>query len=173
MLYRGTVMKKFIIDRLAMGYSVQAICEMFEELYGDKITYDFVKEIEEKSKVEIAKREKELLEELSKNSMSIEGRLEGLYSEVKDVLDELKMNKQWKQYSAVLNGLLRNIELLAKSLGKLRNNGDRESKILIQKNNYQAILLMAEDGILSVKDKKKLKRLLGIEGDDEVEKSYA
>jgi hypothetical protein len=166
-LYKGSVYKQFVIDRLAMGYSHQAICEMFEALYGDKITVEFISEVSAGCEDEIKAREKELLEELSKNSVSIEGRLESLYGEVKEVLEELKENKQWKQYASVLQGLLKNIELLAKSLGRLHTDNTHETKILVQKNNYRAIMLMADDGVLSVKDRQKLKRLLGIEEDDE------
>ena len=167
MLYKGSIYRKFAIDRLALGYSDQAICEMFETTYGEKVTIESLQLIAKNSEEEIKIREKELLEELEDNSMSIEGRLETLYSEVRDVLDELKKEKQWKQYASVLNGLLKNIELLAKSLGKLRSQTSPESRVMVQKNNYNAIVLLAEDKVISIADKKRLRKLLGIEEEDE------
>jgi len=169
MLYKGSILKKFVIDRLAMGYSEKSIMEMFESNYNEKLSIQNIEHISEKYKDEIIDRKKELLENLEKNSVSVEARLESLYLEIKEVLDELKENKQWKQYSSVLNGLLKNVELLAKSLGKLKRMQSPESKLTLQKNNYNAILLLAEDGILSVKDRKKLKKLLGLEDDENEE----
>lgn len=161
MLYVGSVYKNFIVDRLAMGYPVEVIAELFKETYGDFLDVSFILEVKGKNVDLIKERERELFEDLEKNSVSVESRLESLYSEVRGVLDELKEKKQWKQYSSVLSGLLRNIELIAKSLGRYENKG--KGNVNVQLNNYNAIVLLEKNGVISLKDKKKLKKLLGIE----------
>lgn len=158
MLYRGSAIRRFLIDRLAMGIPMDTIRDEFQATQGVSVTESDIDSIVGGAEDEIKAREAELLEELSSSNF-----ISSLYT-IKDELNEARQlakdDGDLKSYAQLTNTLLKSVDSLIQFSNNMRNKKVVEKKTLVQ-NNLLVINVLEKEGILKIIDKPKLETLIG------------
>lgn len=157
-LYQGKAFKQFLIDRYAMGFEPSAICQEFEVLMGVPISLAEVETILKGSEPEIRAREDEINAEL--RSQNVIGALISIKRELAEVSALAKADQDYKTFAQLANSSMKSLEVIINMTEKFRHK-DQEKKITAVQNNYYAIEVLVKDGLIEVKDEKKLKEILG------------
>jgi hypothetical protein len=158
MLYQGNVFKKFLVDRMAMGFDRSTIRSEFCAKMGVPITDDEISEILKDSDIEIRQREDELLTEL--RSQNVVSALLAIKEELSEVAKLAKEDKDYRTFAQISNTSIKSIEVL---ISMTKNFADREetrNQISIQ-NNVLVLQLLEKDGVLKILDQSKLQSILG------------
>ena len=157
-LYCGTAYKQFLIDRYAMGFEPLAICQEFETQMGIPITESEVEGILKGCSAEIQAREEELIKEL--RSQNVLGSLLSIKQQLSEVAELAKSDGDNKTFAQLSNSSMKSLEVIISMTQKFRQHEDSR-KITAVQNNYYAIEVLVKDGLIEVKDEKKLKEILG------------
>ena len=157
-IYRGKAFKQFLIDRYAMGFQPAAICQDFEVQQGVPITEAEVEGILKGCEPEIRQREDELLTEL--RSQNVVGALLSIKQELAEVAALAKADKDYKTFAQLANSSMKSLEVLIGMTEKFRQHENTKKLVAVQ-NNYYAIEVLVKDGLIEVKDEKKLKEIMG------------
>ena len=157
-IYRGKAFKQFLIDRYAMGFEPAAICQEFESQMGLPITESEVDTILKGCSGEIREREEELIAELK--SQNVVGALLSIKKELSEVAALAKAEKDYKTFSQLANSSMKSLEVLIGMTEKFRQHENTKKMVAIQ-NNYYAIEVLVKDGLIEVKNEKRLKEILG------------
>jgi len=165
-IYKGKAFKQFLIDRYAMGFEPLAICQDFENQMGIQITETEVETILKGCEPEIRAREDELLVEL--RSQNVIGALLSIKAELAEVAALAKADKDYKTFAQLSNSSMKSLEVLIGMTEKFRQH-ENTKKITAVQNNYYAIEVLVKDGLIEVKDEKKLKEIMG--ATDETDKT--
>lgn len=155
-------MKQYLIDRLALGMPIEEIVKQFTLQYNEPLKLDRLKEWMIAWKDDIAKREKELFEELKKSSGSIYMRVEELNAVSKKIMDELVSEKKYSSASRWMSEFRTQLELLAKLSGELKNKTETVNYTITQTSNLSALEMLEKDGIIRILDRRRLRKLLGL-----------
>jgi hypothetical protein len=142
-----------------MGFEPLAICQEFEKQMGIPITETEVEEILKGSAPEIQAREEELIAELK--SQNVIGALLKIKEELAEVAALAKADKDYKTFSQLANSSMKSLEVIISMTEKFRQHENTKKMVAIQ-NNYYAIEVLEKDGLIEVKDAKKLKKILGV-----------
>lgn len=161
-LYRGSVMKMFLIDRLAFGLPIDETLRQFKEEYREEITAEQLNEWAIGWKSDIEKREKELVEDLKQNSGTISIRVENINKITQQIIDELVKSKNYRLAEKWMGKAKDQLELLGKFYGELKEKKETVNYTIVQTSNLSALEMLEKDGIIRIMDKKRLKKLLGI-----------
>lgn len=164
----NTNLAGFIIDRAAMGYSIELIKSEFERITGAPFMYsdDEVENLIMANKERLKAREEEIKEILS--SQNFLSKLNDIYTEIQNSKQEAKERGDWKNYTNLMNSLLRNMEILLKTIEGYKKQGTSNIKLMKQ-NNINIFMTLESEGYISIKDKERLKKLLGIVETEEQE----
>jgi len=157
-LYRGTAFRQFLIDRYAMGFEPAAICHEFGSQMGIPITESEIEAILKGCEPEIRAREDELVKELK--SQNVVGALLSIKAELAEVAALAKADKDYKTFAQLSNSSMKSLEVLIGMTEKFRQHEDTKKLVAVQ-NNYYAIEVLVKDGLIEVKDEKKLKEIMG------------
>jgi hypothetical protein len=162
MLYAGPIMKQYLVDRLALGVPMQEIVKQFTLQYNEPLELGTLIEWAVDWKEDVAKREKELLDELKKSSGSIYSRVEELNVISKKIMDELVETKKYGTASRYMSEFRTQLELLAKLSGELKTKTETVNYTITQTSNMSAMEMLEKDGIIRIIDRKRLRKLLGL-----------
>jgi hypothetical protein len=157
-LYKGKAFKQFLIDRCAMGFQPEQICQEFESQMGLPITESEINTILKGCEPEIREREEELINEL--RSQNVIGALLSIKRELAEVASLAKADKDYKTFSQLANSSMKSLEVIISMTEKFRQHENSKKLTAIQ-NNYYAIEVLVKDGLIEVKDEKKLKEIMG------------
>jgi hypothetical protein len=164
-IYKGPAFKQFLIDRYAMGFEPIAICQDFENQMGIPIKEAEVEAILKGSDAEIRAREDELIKELL--SQNVVGALLSIKQELAEVAALAKADKDYKTFAQLSNSSMKSLEVLIGMTEKFRQHENTKKVTAIQ-NNYYAIEVLVKDGLIEVKDEKKLKEIMGATDEKEI-----
>jgi len=157
----NTNLAGFIIDRAAMGYSTELIKSEFERITGAPFMYsdDEIENLIMQNKDKLKAREEEIKEILS--SQNFLSKLNDIYTEIQKSKEDAKERGDWKNYTNLMNSLLRNMEILLKTIEGYKKQGTSNIKLMKQ-NNINIFMTLESEGYISIKDKDRLKKLLGV-----------
>jgi len=157
----NTNLAGFIIDRAAMGYSTELIKSEFERITGAPFMYsdDEIENLIMQNKDKLKAREEEIKEILS--SQNFLSKLNDIYTEIQKSKEDAKERGDWKNYTNLMNSLLRNMEILLKTIEGYKKQGTSNIKLMKQ-NNINIFMTLESEGYISIKDKERLKKLLGV-----------
>jgi len=155
-------MKQYLIDRLALGVPMEEIAKQFTLNYNEPLELSKLQDWSIVWKEEVAKREKELLDELKKSTGTIYSRVEELNVISKKIMDELVEGKKYGTASRYMSEFRTQLELLAKLSGELKNKSETVNYTITQTSNLSALEMLEKDGIISIIDRKRLRKLLGL-----------
>jgi hypothetical protein len=158
-IYRGKAFKQFLIDRYAMGFEPSSICQEFEKQMGIPISEAEVEAILKGCAPEIQQREDELIKEL--RSQNVIGALLKIKQELTEVAALAKADKDYKTFAQLSNSSMKSLEVIIGMTEKFRQHENTKKSVMIQ-NNYYAIEVLEKDGLIEVKDAKKLRKILGV-----------
>lgn len=161
-LYAGKVMKQYLVDRLALGMPMEEIVKQFITQYNEPLELGQLVEWAIDWKEDVAKREKELFEELKKSSGSIYSRVEDLNTISKKIMDELVGEKKYSSALRWMSEFRTQLELVAKLSGELKNKTETVNYTITQTSNLSALEMLDKDGIIRIIDRKRLRKLLGL-----------
>lgn len=163
-IYRGNAYKQWLIDRFACGFDRDTIKESFELEFDIEISDVELDNMLESEDEAIREREEELKQAIKKESLSVILRLEGLLKDLEPALKELRDNGHYKIYAQLLAPTLKALEMIAKIKGNIKENTEiTVNTAVVQRENYEAMQVLEEDGIIVIKEKDKLKKMLNIE----------
>ena len=163
-IYRGRAYKQWLIDRFACGLDKETIKASFKNTFDYEITDSEMDNMLKNEEDKIKQREKELLEQLKEEASNELLELERLLKDAKPALEELKSEGNYRVYSQMMNSTLKALELIAKIKGNIKDNTEVTiNQAVIQQENFEAMCELEEDGIIVIKDKKKLKKMLNID----------
>jgi len=157
-IYKGTAFKQFLIDRYAMGFETDQIRQEFETQMGIPISESEVDAILKGCEPEIRERENELITELK--SQNVIGALLSIKQELAEVAALAKADKDYKTFAQLSNSSMKSLEVIIGMTEKFRQH-ENQKKITAVQNNYYAIEVLVKDGLIEVKDEKKLKEIMG------------
>jgi hypothetical protein len=158
-IYKGNAFKQFLIDRYAMGFEPVAICQEFEAQMGIPISEAEVESILKGCSNEIQAREDELIAELK--SQNVVGALLSIKAELAEVASLARADKDYKTFAQLANSSMKSLEVLIGMTEKFRQHENTKKLVAVQ-NNYYAIEVLVKDGLIEVKDERKLKSILGV-----------
>jgi len=158
-LYKGNAFKKFLVDRYAMGFQPMQICQEFESSMDVPITEEEVEAILKGCDADIRIREAELIKEL--RSQNLIGALLGIKGELAEVAALAKADKDYKTFAQLSNSSMKSLEVIISMTEKFRQN-ENQKKVVAVQNNYYAIEVLVKDGLIEVKNERKLKEILGV-----------
>lgn len=157
-LYTGTIYEDYLVDRAALGLPLNLIVEDFTTNVGVNITENDVVEILVGKEERIKQREKELAEEFK--STTVLSRLEKIY---KKLNEEIELSDLDPKTLAILTREARGfLDSIAKVTGQVKEGDVTIDNLTIVKQNLEAFDELSELGVISIKDKEKLKKLLGV-----------
>ena len=145
-----------------MGFEPLAICQEFESQMGLPITETEIETILKGCEPEIRDREDELVKELK--SQNVIGALLSIKEELAEVASLAKADKDYKTFAQLSNSSMKSLEVLIGMTEKFRQHEDTKKLVAVQ-NNYYAIEVLVKDGLIEVRDEKKLKEILGVVDD--------
>ena len=157
-IYQGSAFKQFLIDRYAMGFEPIAICQDFETHMGVPVTETEIETILKGCEPEIRAREEELIRELK--SQNVVGTLLSIKAELAEVAALAKADKDYKTFAQLSNSSMKSLEVIIGMTEKFRQHENTKKLVAVQ-NNYYAIEVLVKDGLIEVKDEKKLKEIMG------------
>lgn len=166
-------MSEFLIDRFAMGLDFEYIAAEFEALYGLPLTKDDADKILEQTanyEDRIKQRELEIREYFSSRNFLLQ--LSYFNNIVRQRLDEAVASNRSKDIISYLTLLAKSIDTFHRALDSFKKKEEQKIE-LIQQNNYYIFEEMQKDGIITILDKKKAKRMLGAPEDDDTIKVEA
>lgn len=161
-IYKGFILKQFLVDRLAFGLPEQEILNQFQQQYNQQLTLEQLKDYSNQWKEDIKKREDEFQEDLKNNAGTISSRVEQITKTTQSLADELIKSKNYALAERYIANLKNQLELLAKLYGELKQKSENISYNVIQTSNYAAMEMLERDNIIQIKDRKRLKKMLGI-----------
>jgi len=160
-LYRGSIYEDYLIDRAALGLPINLIVEDFKANVGVDISEDDVVDILVGKEEKIKQRERELAEEMK--TTTVLSRLEALYQKLeKEISDESWDPKTLAILTREARGFL---DSIAKVTGQVKESEINIDNLNIIKQNFNAMEELEQMEVITIKDKKKLKKLLGISDD--------
>ena len=126
----NTNLAGFIIDRAAMGYSTELIKSEFERITGAPFMYsdDEIENLIMQNKDKLKAREEEIKEILS--SQNFLSKLNDIYTEIQKSKEDAKERGDWKNYTNLMNSLLRNMEILLKTIEGYKKQGTSNIKLM-------------------------------------------
>ena len=157
-IYKGKAFKQFLIDRYAMGFQASQITQEFESIMGVPVSESEIGTILRGSEPEIRKREAELLQELI--SQNVISTLISIKKELSEVAKLARENKDYRTFAQLANSSMKSLEVIISVTEKFKQ-GENTKKVTAIQNNYYAIEVLVKDGLIEVKNEKKLKRILG------------
>jgi len=164
MIYKGRAYKQWLIDRFASGFERKTIKEAFLKEFDFEISDVEIDNLLKNEEDRIKAREAELIIEIKKESLSVILRLEKLLKDLQPVLKNLKDEKNYKVYAQLLAPTLKALEMIAKIKGNIKDNTEiTVNTAVIQKENYDALVELAKDGVIEIKEDAKLRKMLEIE----------
>jgi hypothetical protein len=116
---------------------------------------------------EIQQREDELIKEL--RSQNVIGALLKIKQELSEVAALAKADKDYKTFAQLSNSSMKSLEVIIGMTEKFRQHENTKKSVMVQ-NNYYAVEVLEKDGLIEVKDKKRLRRILGMSEEEEVMK---
>ncbi|MHA1867768.1 MAG: hypothetical protein ACTSXD_06850 [Candidatus Heimdallarchaeaceae archaeon] len=161
MLYRGKVIKDFLIDQLAMGLPYQQIVKNYENLYGMQISVRDIELICGGLDSDIKKREKEILEETKKQASSTRSKLQKLVDIGYDKIVEAYEHNKLKVAATHLTPILKAIEMDLKLLGQLSDNTEVDKKANAEES-YNILLSLADKNLISLNNEDELRKIFGL-----------
>jgi len=161
-LYKGDNFRQFLIDRYAMGFNFFVIASEFESIHGIPLNKKDAKKILEESEEEIIQREIELKKVYS--DRSVLGQIMEIKGRLLNALDLVEDEGDFRTFASISNTLIKSIEFLAKSVELLESRQDKRGSVA-KTDNYLALEHLEKEGIIEIKQKDKLKGLLGVEID--------
>lgn len=161
-LYSGSVIRRFVIDRVALGIGDENLCAEYEALFGVVLSSEDLEGIKASGNFveELASRKEELLEFVT--SSSFVSRLCALDAEIQSVREEARNSKDLKTYVKLVDSSLKSLDLFMKTVKSFERREAPET-VIIQQNNFYVLEELARDGLIELKDPSKLKRLFDIE----------
>jgi hypothetical protein len=157
-IYQGKAFKQFLIDRYAMGFEPAQICQEFERQMGVPVSESEVETILKGCAPEIQERERELVAEL--RSQNVMGALLKIKEELAEVASLAKADKDYRTFAQLANSSMKSLEVIISMTEKFRQRENTKKLVAVQ-NNYYAIEVLVKDGLIEVKDEKKLKEIMG------------
>lgn len=142
-----------------MGFEPIAICQEFEAQMGIPITEVEVDNILKGCESNIREREDELISELK--SQNVIGALLSIKEELAEVAVLARADKDYKTFAQLANSSMKSLEVIISMTEKFRQHENTKKLVAVQ-NNYYAIEVLVKDGLIEVKDEKKLKDILGV-----------
>lgn len=172
MLYKGSVLKKYLIDRYAMGISDEAIKAEFLASQGEELKDEDIRAIMKDCEPEVRAREEELIRELSSSNFLIS--LNQVRQQLMEVRELALEKKDFKSYAQLSNSLLKSIDSLigVSESFKLRN---ADSQRITTQNNYLVLTVLEKDGLISIPNREKFLKALGmteLKEDDVYERTW-
>jgi len=162
-LYKGSAFRRFLIDRFAMGFDTDHIRQEFKASQGVEINdKDIDGILGPDSENDIKVREQELLAELS--STNFFEALNRIKTELESVRQIALDERDLKAYAQLTNSMLKSVEVLVATSDAFKRKFDDQQAIQTQ-NNFYVLNVLQKDGLIDIKDEKKLRELWGIRGE--------
>lgn len=160
-LYTGSILKKFIVDRLALGIPFPKIKSDFMSAYGETAWTDDILKTLGITDDDVRERESELLNEYSLDSFL--DNIKETSQMLKDSLQEMRDQNNTKGVAIIAPQYMKSLELIEKMMSKYEQRQERKAEESeMARRNYRAIQLLADENVITINDDGKLKLLLGI-----------
>ena len=170
-VYSGTVIDKFIIDRAALGLEPESIRDEYCALFQyspTTLTLEFIKGKIKEHEQAIQTREKMFIEMFSSSNFMT--RLENLQREVNEVKTQALEKRDLRTYALLTGQLIKALELFMKSVDHFKE-AEQKHLTLIQQNNYFVFEDLQKHGLIDIKNESELKRIFGgkVEPDESIQ----
>lgn len=158
-LYVGPIYEEYLIDRAAMGYPVFQIKEQFVSDYGTEITVEDIDKILLDKQDVISQREQELRKEMRETTVL--GRLENLYKRLESELDNSELDA--KTLSMLMREARGFLDSISRVTGQVKEAEIKIDNLTLVRQNVQALEELESMEVISINDKEKLKKTLGLQ----------
>lgn len=157
----------YVVPRIAVGFTIEQVQAMLSKDWQVNISTSELSEFIAKRNDKIAAKRFEINKFIKDSTPNAIARLNDLSEEIKHVLDTARETGDYKIYIAGLAPYLKNLELVAKALGELKESTELDST---PENDAIAVEFILDelekDGSLNVSDKEKakarLRKILGV-----------
>jgi DNA-binding transcriptional MerR regulator len=157
----NTIMYHWLVDRLATGYNVAVIKELYAQQFDDAgITDEQITEFRSQYYSEIEKKHEELKELIFKSGMFYRAQrvIDDIYRKIEDNPDLSP-----KEYASLADTMRKYLEYF-NSFGKTKQEVKQ-----VTNNNFLVLQGLADEGLIQITNPDKLRRL--IDGNYEEEKT--
>lgn len=164
-LYSGSVIHRFVCDRIALGLSDDELCAEFNALFGVPLSPGDVDRLRGDSEfnVQLQLRRNELSEFV--RSSSFLERLVSLDLEIKEARETALTKKDIRTYVRLIDSALKSLELFLKTIKSFERKDAPQNVVVLQQNNFLALSELERDGLISIHDRSSLKRLFNVSDD--------
>lgn len=148
----NTIMYHWLVDRLATGYNVAVIKELYAQQFdGSGITDEQITEFRNQYYSEIEKKHEELKELIFKSGMFYRAQrvIDDIYRKIEDNPDLSP-----KEYASLADTMRKYLEYF-NSFGKTKQEVKQ-----VTNNNFLIIESLENDGLIEIKDRKRLKHII-------------
>lgn len=162
-VYCGSIMRDFIVDRLALGESSEGICAEYVSLFGAVLSPGVVESVSSSEEEAIRAREGEY--RLLFSSTSFVGELREMLEELKGAKRDALAQGDLRGYSQIASSLIRSLELFMKSVDAWGGRFSNKKSSVV--NNYVVLVDLEKMGLLKIENAGKLRELFGfVESED-------
>jgi hypothetical protein len=159
-IYTGSIIRRFVLDRLAMGLPEKSIKDEFISTYGEATWRDDIVSALNITQEEVVEREGQLAAEYT--STSFTDKLYGMMITIEDMMSIAKSKGDVRSYAVIAPQYMKTLEIIERLIEKNRQKLDSNLKELDDvRNNLLMLKLLAKDGIITINDEEKLKVLMG------------
>ena len=160
-IYKGSIIRKFILDRLAVGIPNKALKDEFVQTFGESLWFDNIIDQLKFTEVEIKQREEMLAEEYI--STSFADKLHSMLDDMEAMMEEARASGDVRSYSSISPQYIKTLDMIEKIIekGKLSNK-KYVDEIEENKRNLKTLQLLESQGVIKIKNENKLKTLLGV-----------
>ena len=159
-VYIGSIIRRFVLDRLAMGLPEKSIKDEFISTYGEATWREDLVSVLEITQADIDEREGQLAAEYT--STSFTDKLYGMMITIEDMMNVAKDKSDIRSYAVIVPQYLKLLEIIERIIEKNRQKLDSSVKELDDvRNNIMMLEILAKDGIITITDREKLKMLMG------------
>lgn len=155
--YSSSLIIDYLVDRTALGFDFEFIRQEFELIFTSSINRNEYEELLIGKEEVVKERRREIYRSLI--SQNIYSTLLNLKSEIEDAKTRAMESEDFRSYVGLINTLLKVLELLMKSIESFKKT-ELDRIRSSSANNLSAIRFLEAEGIITIKDHEKLKRLV-------------